>query len=107
MFYRVSTAEEIDTVGDQRSGNATTVDIQTLLEIFLNMSLRYSCFNNTALFTPPSEKQKCRSWDYSPQLLDYQDFQIIWHQIKGILSYKFSVYVTVTDVSSQLLFVLL
>jgi hypothetical protein len=27
------------------------------------------------------------AWDYSPQVLDYQDFQIIGHWIKGILLY--------------------
>jgi len=105
MFSVISTAEEIDTIGDQASGN-TTVDVHTFLEVFLNMSLRYRCFNNTA--PPlPSEKQNCRSWNYSPKVLDYHYFQIIWCQIKGILPYKFSVYVTITVVSSQLLFVLL
>jgi len=39
MFSGVSTAEEIDIVGDQGSGDTTTVDVQTLLEVFLNMSL--------------------------------------------------------------------
>jgi hypothetical protein len=38
---------------------------------------------------------------------DYQEFQIIVHQIKEILPYKFPVYVTISDVLSQLLFVLL
>jgi hypothetical protein len=105
MFLGVSTAEEIDKIGDQASGN-TTVDVHTFLEVFLNMLLRYSCCNNTA--PPlPGEKQNCRSWDYSPKVLDYQYFQIIWRQIKGILPHKFSVHVTITDVSSQLLFVLL
>ena len=56
MFLGVSTAEEIDTVGDQASGDTTTVDVQTFLEVFLNMSLRYNCFNNTA--PPPQWKAK-------------------------------------------------
>jgi hypothetical protein len=32
-------AEEADGVGDKGSGNTTMVDIETLLEAFLNMSL--------------------------------------------------------------------
>jgi hypothetical protein len=31
------------------------------------------------------KKQHFRSWDYSPQVPDYQDFQIIGRRIKGIL----------------------
>jgi hypothetical protein len=37
-------AEDVDVVGDRGSGYAVTVDIQTLLEAFLNMSLRSACF---------------------------------------------------------------
>jgi len=33
------------------------------------------------------EKQIFLSWNYSPQMPDYQDFQIIGHMIIGILLY--------------------
>jgi hypothetical protein len=33
------------------------------------------------------KEQNFSSWDYTPQMLDYQDFQIIRQQIKGILLY--------------------
>jgi hypothetical protein len=36
-------AEEIDELGN-RSGDTTTVNAETLLEAFLNMSLRSACF---------------------------------------------------------------
>jgi hypothetical protein len=36
--------------------------------------------------------------DWSPSVQDYQEFQIIVHQIEGILPYKFPVYVTISDV---------
>jgi hypothetical protein len=31
------------------------------------------------------KEQNFWSWDYTPQMLDYQDFQIIRQEIKGIL----------------------
>ena len=34
-----------DVIGDKGSGNTTMVDVQTLLQVFLNMSLRSACFN--------------------------------------------------------------
>ena len=39
VFSGVLTAEEVDGVGDKWSGDTTVVDVQTLLEAFLNMSL--------------------------------------------------------------------
>jgi hypothetical protein len=50
LFSGVFIAEEVDGVGDTGSGDTTTVDVQTLLEAFLNMSLSSACFNNTAFF---------------------------------------------------------
>jgi hypothetical protein len=35
------------------------------------------------------KKQNLLSWDYSAQVPDYQDFQIIGLQVKGILLYFF------------------
>jgi hypothetical protein len=37
-------------VGDRRKGHTIMVDVQALLEAFLNMSVRYSCFINKAFF---------------------------------------------------------
>jgi len=59
-------------------------DVRTLLEVFLNMFLRSACFSDEAL---SGKKQTFYSWDYYPQVPDYQAFQIIGHQIKGILLY--------------------
>jgi hypothetical protein len=56
----VFTAEQVDAVGDKGSGDTTMVDAKKLLEDF-------------------------QTWDYFPQLLNYQDFQSIRFQIKGIL----------------------
>jgi hypothetical protein len=42
---RVFVAEEVKGVGDKVLGNTTTVDLWTLLEAFLNMSLRSACFS--------------------------------------------------------------
>jgi hypothetical protein len=41
---------EVDGVGDNGSGNTTTVDVQTLLEAFLNLSLTLACFNDAFYF---------------------------------------------------------
>jgi hypothetical protein len=47
VFPGVFTGEEVD-AGDNRSGNTTTVDVQTLLEAFLNMVPRSACFIDEA-----------------------------------------------------------
>jgi len=72
-WFRVifSTAEEDDGVGDKGSVDITAIDVHTLLEAYLNMFLRSSCFINEAL---SSKQQTFWSWNYSPQALDYQDF---------------------------------
>ena len=44
MFSGVFIAEEVEGVGDKDSEDTTIIDIQTLLEAFLNMSLRSACF---------------------------------------------------------------
>jgi hypothetical protein len=43
-------AEVVYGVGDSKSGDTTTVDVQTLLEAFLNMSLRHAYFIDEAFF---------------------------------------------------------
>jgi hypothetical protein len=39
VFSGIFIAEEVDGVGDKRSGDTTTVDVQKLLETSLNLSL--------------------------------------------------------------------
>lgn len=43
-------AEEADGVWDKKSEDNTTVDIQTFLKTFLNMSLRSVCFIDEVFF---------------------------------------------------------
>jgi hypothetical protein len=67
--------EEVDGAGGKWSGDTTTVDVQTPLEVFLNMSLRSAGFTDGACLLaspPPVKNQNFWSWDY--QVLDYQDF---------------------------------
>jgi hypothetical protein len=52
-------------------GDATLVDVQMLLEAFLNMSLRSACFIDE---TFSGKKQNFQSWDYSSKVPDCQDF---------------------------------
>jgi hypothetical protein len=40
--------EEVDGVGEKGSGDTTAVDVQTLLETFLNMTLRSAYFTDEA-----------------------------------------------------------
>jgi hypothetical protein len=75
-------AEEVDEVGDKASGGTTLVHVQTILETFLNISLRPACFSDEVFFW---QKAKFWSWGYSPHVLKYQAFRIIRHWIKGIL----------------------
>jgi hypothetical protein len=57
-------AEEVHGVGDMESGDTTMVDVETLLEAFL---------------------EDFQTWDYFPQLPKYEDFWSVSIQIKGIL----------------------
>jgi hypothetical protein len=45
VFSAVFIAEEVG-VGDKESGDTTTVDKHTLLNTFLNMSVRVACFTD-------------------------------------------------------------
>ena len=50
MFSGVLRAEDIIGIRKSGSGDTTVVDEQTLLETFLNMSLRSACFNDIVFF---------------------------------------------------------
>jgi hypothetical protein len=49
VFSGVFLGEGVDGVGDV-SGDSTTVDVQTLLDTFLNMSVRSAHFIDEAFF---------------------------------------------------------
>jgi hypothetical protein len=68
VFYGVFLAEQVDVVGDRGSEDTTAVDVQTLAEAFLNMSLRSTCFTN---------EHFSGNKDDFPQVLDYHKFQIV------------------------------
>jgi hypothetical protein len=70
VFSGVFKAEEVNGIGDTGSGDTTMVDVQTLLEAFVNMSLRSACCNEAFY----GKKQNFSSWDYSSQVPDYQYF---------------------------------
>jgi len=67
------------------SGNTKTVDVWTLLEAFLNLFPRSSCFTDEVLFY--SKKQNFQCQDYSPQVPDNQDFWTIRWWIERISLY--------------------
>jgi hypothetical protein len=62
VFSGVFTAQEGDGEGYKESGYTTMVDIQTLLEAFLIMSLKYARFIGEQFFFP-GKKQLFRSWN--------------------------------------------
>ena len=72
MSSEILIAEEVDDVGDKVSGGTTPVPVETLLEAFLNTSLRPACFSDTFFW----QKGKFWSWGYS-HVLNYQGFRII------------------------------
>jgi hypothetical protein len=51
VFSGALIAEAVDGVRDKGSGDSTTVDVQTLKEAFLNISLRSACFIDEAFFS--------------------------------------------------------
>jgi hypothetical protein len=55
VFYGVFVDEEVDEGGDKGSGDTTMVDVQTLLEAFLNMCLICTCFTDYKLFLVKSK----------------------------------------------------
>jgi hypothetical protein len=81
VFSGVFIAAYIEGTGDKESEGTIMIDVQTLLEAFLNMSKRYACLIDEAF-----SQQKAKP-PHSPQLPDYQDFQITERQINGILVY--------------------
>jgi hypothetical protein len=85
VYSAVFITEEVDEVGDKGSGDTTMVDLQTLLEVFLNMPVTLPFSLVKLVF--PGKKAKLRSWDYSCQVLDHQDLGIIGLQLKGVLLY--------------------
>jgi len=50
MFSVIFIAAEVDGVGNKGSRDTKTVDVQTHLEAFLNMSIRSTCFIDKAFF---------------------------------------------------------
>ena len=48
MFSGVFVAEEVDAGGNNMSGDSTTVDVQTVLQAILNLSLRSYSFTDEA-----------------------------------------------------------
>jgi len=61
VFPGVFIAEEIYGLGDKDSRYITTVDVKTLLKVFLNMSSRSACFNNEAFFLVKSKTSGLRA----------------------------------------------
>ena len=69
--FVVFIAEEVDGLGDRGSGDTTTVDIQTLLEAVLNMSLRSAFFSGKSkIFALGATLLKCHTIRIS-RLLDF------------------------------------
>jgi hypothetical protein len=56
VFSGVFVVEDVDAVGDWGSGDTTMVDIQTLLEVFLNTSVRCACFIDEGFFLVKSKR---------------------------------------------------
>jgi len=80
VFSRVFTVVETDRVGDKEPGDTTTADVQTIYVAVLHMSLKSACLNDRFFFQ--AKKQNFQSWNYSTQVSDYWDFQIMGCQIK-------------------------
>lgn len=80
MFSGVLIAAEVDGVGDQGWGGTTVVHVQTLLEAFLNISLRSACFIKEVFFwqtvlgllSPSAELSGFPNY----QALDYKNFAV-------------------------------
>jgi len=64
VFFGVFIAEEVDGVGDKGSGDTPVAVAQTLLEAFLNMSLRFVL---SLMWLFSGKKQNFQSSDYPPQ----------------------------------------
>ena len=58
MFSGVYIAEEVDGVRNKVSVNTVTVDVQSLLEAFLNMALRSASWTDEAFFLVKSKTSR-------------------------------------------------
>jgi hypothetical protein len=87
LFSGVFLAEEVDGVGDKGPGETTTSNVETQLEGFVNISLRFACFNDNLFFW---EKAKLLVLELLSSSARLSDFQIVRHQIKGIMLFFFT-----------------
>ena len=72
MFFGVFLTEEVDGVGDNRLGDSTVVDVQTHMETFFNVPLRFTYFDEYSSWY----KTKLLVLGLPTKVLDYQDFRI-------------------------------
>jgi len=72
----------VDEVGAKQSGY--TITYWHSWKLFWTGLWGSACSTDEAF---SGKKQNFWSWDYSPQVLDYQDFQVLGCRIKGILLY--------------------
>ena len=77
MFSGVFIAEEVVGVGVKLLRDSTMTNVQTLLEAFLEMSLRSACFIDEAF------SGKKNSWDHSSHVMNYQ---IMYSRNFGVLA---------------------
>lgn len=70
VFY----GEEVDRVGEKGSGDTVTVDVQTLLEVFLNVFL--TCFNDAAFFCAKEKLLVLRLLSSSARLSGFPNYWI-------------------------------
>ena len=78
VLFGVFTAEEVNRVGDKGSGD-TTIFLYKHFRPFENIpEIFYWSFVS-------GKKKNFCSWDYTPQVPDYQGFSITKHQFKGVL----------------------
>jgi len=83
VFSGVSIPQEVDGEREKVSEDNTMIDVETLFEAILNMSMRFTSFINEPL---SGKKQDFHFWYYCYQVLDNEDFQIIRRQIKEFCS---------------------
>jgi hypothetical protein len=67
LLWTLHIAEEFDVVGDKWTGCNRTTQVQTLMETFLDMSMISASLMKLYY-------ENFRSWDYCPEVPDYQDF---------------------------------
>ena len=105
--FGVSIADKVDGVGDQKWGDTTVVHVQTLLEAFVNISLRSACFIREVFFWQKFVGLLSSSAGLSVfpnyQTLDYKNLLCLFPSMFSCMNFRLTINSTWTQIATGFL----